>query len=118
MNFIAWAPVQTNLVTSLGQFIFADSQSSRFPRRFYRVRPDAGPLPPPAILPDGSAGFHSGRFGFNYAGVPGQTAVVESSADLLTWTPLATNLLNIGPEYFLDPSSSNAPMRFYRLRLE
>ena len=63
-NFVNWLPLQTNLTTSLGQFIFADAESSRWPRRFYRARLYEGALPPPGIrVGDGSPGFRTIRFG-------------------------------------------------------
>jgi hypothetical protein len=43
---------------------------------------------------------------------------VDGSTDLVNWTPLLTNTLN-GPQfYFLDPSWTNFPWRFYRARLQ
>jgi uncharacterized delta-60 repeat protein len=37
-NLVTWTPVQTNTMTSPGQFLFSDASYSIFPRRFYRVR--------------------------------------------------------------------------------
>ena len=78
-----WVPIQTNLVTSLSLVMFTDSQAGLFPHRFYRVRLYQGPLPPPGI--GGNPGFQSGSFGFNLGGVAGQSVVVETSTNLLTW---------------------------------
>jgi O-glycosyl hydrolase len=117
-NFVRWVPVQTNFVTVAGWFVFADRDTSKFPRRFYRARLFAGTLPPPAIRAnDGMLGFKQGRFGFNLAGVAGQTVIVETSTNLVNWTPMATNLLAVDPLYFSDPSPTNSTRRFYRLRL-
>ncbi|HOX04191.1 MAG TPA: hypothetical protein P5555_18040 [Candidatus Paceibacterota bacterium] len=41
---------------------------------------------------------------------------VETAADFTRWTTLATLVQTSNPSYFLDPSSSNAAARFYRLR--
>jgi hypothetical protein len=55
-------------------------------------------------------------FGFNINWANGQTAVVEVSTNLLNWTPVSTNTLVNGTNYFSDSSSTNHPKRFYRVR--
>ncbi len=73
--------------------------------------------PPPVILVnDPSFGFSSNRFGFKFSGTAGQVVIVETSTDLASWTPVATNTLAATPSYFSDPYSGNFPQRFYRLR--
>ena len=57
-----------------------------------------------------------GRFGFNVTGSPGQSAVIEASTNLATWTALCTNAIGSSPLYFGDPSWTNYPSQFYRLR--
>ena len=116
-NMLNWAPLQTNLPSSLGQIIFSDSSSAAFPRRYYRARFFAGALPPPALCA-GSGSMGGGRFGFNLAGVAGQTVVVEASTNLINWTGLATNTLGVDPLRFVDPSPTNRPLRFYRARVQ
>jgi hypothetical protein len=118
-NTVNWAPIQTNLTTTLGQIIFRDTKCGLFPRRFYRAGLFQGVLPPPALLAaDGAIGFRTNGFGFNLAGVAGQNVVVECSTNLVNWTALATNTLGTGPLYFSDPASGNFPQRFYRARLQ
>jgi uncharacterized delta-60 repeat protein len=118
-NTVNWAPIQTNLTTTLGQIIFRDSKCGLFPRRFYRAALFQGVLPPPALLAaDGAIGFRTNGFGFNLAGVAGQNVVVECSTNLVNWTAVATNTLGTGPLYFSDPASGNFPQRFYRARLQ
>jgi uncharacterized delta-60 repeat protein len=115
MDFIGWVPLQTNVVTSLGEFLFADLEAGLYPRRFYRARVFDGTLPPPAI---GSAPtFSESGFGFDLAGTAGQTFVVETSTNLSLWTPLATNTLATSTTNFFDFSATNWPWNFYRLRL-
>lgn len=76
------------------------------------------PNTPPQILStDGSFGFRTNQFGFNLAGLIGQTVVVEASTNLTSWTPLTTNTLSTPTLYFSDPSASSLPLRFYRARL-
>jgi uncharacterized delta-60 repeat protein len=65
---------------------------------------------------DGEFGMRAGRFGFNITGSPGQGAVIEASTNLATWTPLGTNVIGGTPLYFSDPSWTNYPSQFYRLR--
>ena len=116
-NFANWVPLRTNLAASLGQIVFADSQSGQMSRRFYRLRIFTGTLPPPAILTqDGAFGMRAGHFGFNLGGTGGQTVVIETSTNLTGWLPLLTNTLGATPFYFSDPGTPNA-RRFYRARL-
>lgn len=59
----------------------------------------------------------SNKFGFNHNGAVGQTIVVDSSTNLVNWTPLYTNTAGGTPIYFFDPASTNFPGRFYRATL-
>jgi subtilisin family serine protease len=44
-----------------------------------------------------------------------RTCVIQSSADLVTWTPIFTNLTGTNGTFdFLDSDSTNVPQRFYR----
>jgi len=73
--------------------------------------------PPPVILVnDPRFGFISSRFGFRLSGTAGQVVIVETSTNLATWTPAATNTLAATPSNFSDAYSGNFPQRFYRLR--
>jgi uncharacterized repeat protein (TIGR01451 family) len=47
-------------------------------------------------------------------GTPDQTVVVETSADLRTWTPIQTVVLTGGRSVFLDITSGISKARFYR----
>jgi len=114
-NLVNWTPLQTNLVTSLGIIMFNDANSHLFQRRFYRARLYEGALPPPTIgVGSGTVGGQGGKFLLNVSGIGGQTVVIETSTNLLTWTPLDTNTLGIGTFYFSDSGSTNSPWRFYR----
>jgi hypothetical protein len=62
----------------------------------------------PEILTDGS--FH-----VQFSGVVGQTYVLESSTDLLNWTPISTNTPVDVPFTLVDPAASAAPYRYYRV---
>jgi uncharacterized delta-60 repeat protein len=115
-NFVQWVPLQTNLLTTIGQFLFSDSHAAHFPRRFYRARVFSGSLPPPAIQTDSALGLPAGSFGVEFSGIAGQTVVVEASTNLLNWTALSTNALGTVPLYFGDLNATNYSQRFYRLR--
>jgi uncharacterized delta-60 repeat protein len=73
-------------------------------------------VPPNILVNDGQFGLSTNRFGFNINGNTGQTIVVEASADLLTWLPVATNALLNVPHYFSEPYTNQGSGRFYRLR--
>ncbi len=116
-DLVSWTPIQTNLATG-AIVLFTDPQSQLFARRFYRARLYQGALPTPTVMiGDGALGFQGGRFGFNLAGVAGQSVVIEGSTNLVNWIALATNTLGTDPLWFNDPGSANAPCRFYRVRL-
>ena len=56
-----------------------------------------------------------GGFQLQLDGVPSSSAVVlESSADLMHWQPVATNTPSAGTVQFLDPSAAGLTQRFYR----
>jgi uncharacterized delta-60 repeat protein len=77
-----------------------------------------GPDTPLQVLTDdGHFGLVTNRFGFNFLGPIGQSAVVEASPDLAMWQPLQTNLLGLSPQCFSDPAAAATPRRFYRLRI-
>ena len=82
-----------------------------------------GIVPPQIITSGTNFGFttnlaNQSGFGFNLNGTSNQTIVVDGSTNLLDWTPLYTNTANGIPAYFFDPTSTNFPGRFYRLRLQ
>ena len=73
----------------------------------------------PAVQHDTGFGFASNRFGFNISGTTNIPVVVEATTNLSTgiWMPLLTNTLGTsGSLSFNDPSSTNYPARFYRIR--
>ena len=54
------------------------------------------------------------QFSFYLTGSPGSTFVVETSTDLQTWLPLATNLFGTNAFLFVDPAAATNPSRYYR----
>ena len=57
-------------------------------------------------------------FGFHFTGVAGSFVVIEGSTDLENWIPVQTNFLNTSVGTFHDPTVTNDPSRYYRLRVE
>lgn len=77
------------------------------------------PSTPPRIITSGTNfGVANRRFGFDIAGLPGQTIVVDASTNLVNWTPVITNAIVSDPVYFSDPNTTNYLERFYRARLQ
>jgi len=74
------------------------------------------PAPLEILINDGHFGLTAQGFGFNVAGPTGLTVAVEASTNLADWLPLVTNQLGTGNFEFHDKSSTNYPLRFYRLR--
>jgi hypothetical protein len=77
----------------------------------------AAPTPPRILVSDGNFGFRSNQFGFNLAGEPGSTVVIETSTNLVNWSALTTNTMGAGTLNFSDPNSRNFPAGFYRARV-
>ena len=79
------------------------------PRRAAAVIIDGdGPRPVAAVLPGGSFHFVS----------PGPDAAwfyIESSTDMVSWTPLCTNQVVNGSIDFVDPDSAANAKTFYRV---
>ncbi len=77
----------------------------------------AGRLVEAAFAQMGAAQLVSNRMAFRVAGPIGRTTIVESSRDLLDWTPVATNTLGLLPGLVSDSSQASRQHRFYRARL-
>jgi hypothetical protein len=75
--------------------------------------------PEPMILGSGyGLGVKSNGFGFTISWATNAPVVVESCTNLANpvWTPVTTNNLVSGTNYFSDPQWTNYPGRFYRIR--
>ncbi len=57
----------------------------------------------------------NGTFQFTLVTTPGRTILIEYSTNLLTWTPLLTNVVTTGAASVVDPGLTNKG-RFYRAR--
>jgi len=67
---------------------------------------------------DGSFGVHANRFGFNISGTTNIPVVIEAATtlDSPVWIQLQSCKLTNGSIYFSDPTWTNYPTRFYRIR--
>ncbi len=76
-------------------------------------------LPYPVILNNNPAfGVQTNRFGFIISWATNLSVVVEACTNLAshTWSPVGTNTLTGGTNYFSDSKWTNYPGRFYRVR--
>ncbi len=73
---------------------------------------------PQVATGDPTFGVMTNQFGFNVTWASGRSVVVGSSTTLTnpTWSPVATNTLTGGTDYFSDPQWGTTPVRFYRVR--
>ena len=62
-----------------------------------------------------SEGFSNGVFHLQFLGAIGSNYVLQTSRNLMDWTPLATNPATTNILDFIDSGSSNFGKRFYRV---
>ncbi len=81
-------------------------------------RPTALWVRPNPVILSGSAGIQTNQFSFTTSWATNLSVVVEASTTLTnpTWSPVATNTLSSGTNYFSDPQWQAIPARFYRVR--
>ncbi|MGC8828695.1 MAG: Calx-beta domain-containing protein [Verrucomicrobiia bacterium] len=65
-------------------------------------------LPPPIKLPDG-------QFHFSKPAPTGMVYILETSSDLINWTPIITNVVEDGTINYVDTESTDYKRRFYRI---
>jgi hypothetical protein len=65
---------------------------------------------------NGSLGFANDQFRFTLTGPRGSNAVILTSTNLQSWSPLATNSFDSGTLIFTD-TLANLPRRYYRAQL-
>ena len=59
--------------------------------------------------------FSNGIFQLQFIGAAGSNYVLQTSTDLVNWTPMITNPAATNGILFIDPKSSNYSKRFYRV---
>jgi hypothetical protein len=110
---VTWWPVQTNVVTPGTDVVFFDVTARRHDRGYYRARLVARQVPSPEIA---VPAVRSNRFSFRVSGISGESLLVETSTNLIDWTPLTTNIL-AGDNFLFTDTASVAPgNRFYRAK--
>jgi len=73
--------------------------------------------PQPKIISSSrGTGVQGNGFQFTVGWATNTAVVVEASTNLHNWTPVSTNTLVNGTNYFSDASFTNYPQRFYRVR--
>ncbi len=73
----------------------------------------ATPMAPPIVLM--VVGQTNGQFTLQFQGVDGQDYIVQTSTNLVDWTPIFTNMPSGGLFIFTDTNATD-PARFYRVQ--
>jgi uncharacterized repeat protein (TIGR03803 family) len=92
-NFGTYTVVISNLVSASGAF---------------------ATLSPLNLLRFGASTFIGGEFQLQLAGVAGASYIIQTSTNLVTWTPLLTNIATNGLLQLTDTNASNFERHFYR----
>ena len=109
-----WQPVFTNSPV-VGALQFTLDGALDADRRFYRAI--EAPLLMPITLRFDSASWqaNSGAFNLALSGLTGHgPVIIYASTNLMDWRPIYTNAPQLGTLRFLDFSSTNQPVQFYR----
>ena len=75
-------------------------------------------LPYPQVLNNAPGfGVQNNQFGFTISWATNLSIIVQAATNLANpvWTPMATNPLVNGTNFFSDPNWSNYPGHFYRI---
>jgi len=71
----------------------------------------------PSLQAEGvSSSLGTNRFSFRITGQSGLVVIIETSSNLVDWTPIQTNALVQGEFRFMDSQAKLLPARFYRAR--
>ncbi len=63
----------------------------------------------------GAAQYSNGQFILQLSGLTGQgPVIIQTSTDLINWSPIYTNPPAFGQLQFIDPNASNNPAAYYR----
>jgi hypothetical protein len=73
-------------------------------------------LPPILFISPGA--FSNSVFQVQLSGTPNKNYVLETSTNLLQWTPISTNTPSASPFILSDPDATNYLRRYYRVRLQ
>jgi uncharacterized repeat protein (TIGR03806 family) len=68
----------------------------------------------PGVSFTSAGSFTNGMFEMQISGLPGQSYIIQTSTDLVSWIPLMTNVSATSPFSVVDSGATNNPFRFYR----
>jgi uncharacterized repeat protein (TIGR03806 family) len=72
----------------------------------------------PAIRFTAPGSFSNGAFQMQLSATPNQSYVLQSSTNLLQWTPISTSTPAASPFDLIDPQATNLQRQFYRVQLQ
>jgi hypothetical protein len=111
-NLSDWTAILKFTCTNI-PMVLTDPASTNLTRRFYRVAPlSAVPGPKLRFPSPGSIGNSPITLALD--GVPGFTYRVDTSTNLLNWTPLTNFSITASTMYFQDSPAANSNLKFYR----
>ncbi|HWW03279.1 MAG TPA: glycoside hydrolase family 44 protein [Candidatus Acidoferrum sp.] len=109
-----WQLTSANAITRLSDITFTGNRFTNTvpPQSITLFVLPAGAAPPPPALRPGSLS-RTNTFDLWLDGTSGQRYVLQSTTDLRSWTPVATNILS-GSSWHIVLPPSIAPQTFYR----
>jgi len=116
-NLKRWQDLSVERLTGYER-TFQDLQAGGFPGRYYRVVREGSFLHLASSLAmSGMALVPNTGYRFTLPPSIEVPIIVETSSNLQTWIPIRTNPLDASATLFTDPTATNAPRGYYRLRL-
>ncbi len=105
-----WTPFSTNTIPPGGSAEIVDLNPNS-PQKFYRALPYKASAPPLPQLSGFKYLFHAEEF--TLSGPVGSSYVMQSSTNLLNWTPFSTNSIPAGGSVTFEvPNPGSAPIFF------
>jgi hypothetical protein len=109
-DLVSWTSLSTNIIPAGGSIPINDSDMTNYVRRFYRAITVT--TSPPQLV-GLTANYAAVQFVLN--GQTGSECVIQASSDLVTWSPIFTNIIpDAGSMQITDPGATNQNHRFYR----
>lgn len=109
-----WQLTSANVITQLANLSLTGNSvtNSLPPQSITLFVLPVGTNPPPPLLTL-AGGSSTNTLNFKLNGQAGQSYITQSSSNLISWLPIATNLLT-NSQLLLVLPTTNAPYRFYR----
>jgi len=110
-DLINWIPFSTNTVPPGGSLEVVD-MNPMVSQKFYRTAPYVARVPSPPQI----SGFsmNNSVYNFNLSGPAGSSFVIQSSTDLVNWTPFATNTIPGSGSVQIIDTNPGPNFKFYR----